>query len=209
MSMSGQLGRRCTVEPNYGGLSARLAGASVTRKRALETCEPSCVPEAVRSFFIPVVHSLLGAVGYVVAPKLFNSARRRGPGPQDTWQHRTPLGRKARSGAAGHVEVPELTSIGRRGPELQGTWQHVNAHPTPCLDLKLVYRDTRSAGYRQITINLGRIYAAHNMRRQPSKVLQTFSLFLASFKKSNSWELQQLVSTEYELHNSFIFAPFS
>jgi hypothetical protein len=65
MSRSGQLGRRCTIEPNSSGLSARLAGASVTRERALETCEPSCVPGAVRPFFIPVVHSLLGAVGYV------------------------------------------------------------------------------------------------------------------------------------------------
>jgi hypothetical protein len=70
MSMSGQLGLRCTVEPNCSGLSARLAGASVTHDRALDTCEPSCVPGAARSFFIPVVHSPLGAVGYVVAPEL-------------------------------------------------------------------------------------------------------------------------------------------
>jgi hypothetical protein len=32
------------------------------------------------------------------------------------------LGRKARFGAAGHVEVPELTSIGMRDSELQGIW---------------------------------------------------------------------------------------
>jgi hypothetical protein len=42
------------------------------------------------------------------------------------------------SGAAGHVEVPELTSIGRRGPELQGMWQRMDARPAYCLDLKLV-----------------------------------------------------------------------
>jgi hypothetical protein len=70
MSRSGQLDLRCTVEPNCSDLSARLAGASVTRDRALDTCEPSYVPGAARPFFIPVVHSPLGAVGYVVAPKL-------------------------------------------------------------------------------------------------------------------------------------------
>jgi hypothetical protein len=70
MYRSGQLGLRCSVEPNYSGMSARLAGASVTRDRALDTCEPSCVPRAARPFFIPVVHSPLGAVGYVAAPEL-------------------------------------------------------------------------------------------------------------------------------------------
>jgi hypothetical protein len=63
MSRSGQLGLRCTIEPNCGTLSARLAGTSVTRNRALGTCEPSCVPGAARPFFIPVVHSPLGAMG--------------------------------------------------------------------------------------------------------------------------------------------------
>jgi hypothetical protein len=70
ISRSGQLGLRCTVEPNYSGMSARFASALVTRNRALDTCEPSCVPGAARPFFIPVVHSLLGAVGYVAAPEL-------------------------------------------------------------------------------------------------------------------------------------------
>jgi hypothetical protein len=70
MSMSGQLGLRCTVESNCSGLSARLADASVTHDRALDTCEPSCVPGAARSFFISVIHSPLEAVGYVAAPGL-------------------------------------------------------------------------------------------------------------------------------------------
>jgi hypothetical protein len=70
MSRSGQLDLRCTIEPNCSGISTRLAGASVTRDRALDTCEPSYVPGAARSFFIPVVHSPLGAVGYVAAPEL-------------------------------------------------------------------------------------------------------------------------------------------
>jgi hypothetical protein len=39
MSRSGQLGLRCTVEPKCSGLSACLAGASVTCDRALDTCE--------------------------------------------------------------------------------------------------------------------------------------------------------------------------
>jgi hypothetical protein len=67
---SGQLGLRCTVEPNCSGLSAHLPGASVTRDHALDTCEPSCVPGAARAFFIPMFHSPLRVVGYVVAAKL-------------------------------------------------------------------------------------------------------------------------------------------
>jgi hypothetical protein len=70
ISRSGQLGLRCTVEPNCSSLSTRLADASVTRDRTLDTCEPSCVPGAARLFFIPVVHSPMGAMGYVAAPKL-------------------------------------------------------------------------------------------------------------------------------------------
>jgi hypothetical protein len=63
MSRSGQLGLCCSVEPNCSDMSARLAGTSVTRNRALDTCEPSCVPGADRPFFIPVVHNPLEAVG--------------------------------------------------------------------------------------------------------------------------------------------------
>jgi hypothetical protein len=86
MSRSGQLGLCCTVEPNCSGLSARLAGASVTRNRALDTCEPSCVPGTARPFFIPVVHSPLGAMGYVAALELSS----RGCEAGATWQHRSP-----------------------------------------------------------------------------------------------------------------------
>jgi hypothetical protein len=70
MSRSGQLGLCCTIEPNCSDMSARLAGASVTHDRALDTCESSCMPGAGRPFFIPVIHSPLGVVGYVVAPEL-------------------------------------------------------------------------------------------------------------------------------------------
>jgi hypothetical protein len=66
-SRSGQLGLRYTVEPNYSGMSARLVVASVTHDRALDTCEPSYVPVAARPFFVPVVHSRLGAVRYMVS----------------------------------------------------------------------------------------------------------------------------------------------
>jgi hypothetical protein len=86
MFMSGQLGLCYTVEPNYSGLSARLAGASVTCDRALDICEPSCVPGAVRPFFIPVVHSPLGAVGYVTAPELSS----RGGEAGATWERQSP-----------------------------------------------------------------------------------------------------------------------
>jgi hypothetical protein len=39
MSRSGQLGLRCTIEPIYIDMSARLAGASVTHRHALDTGE--------------------------------------------------------------------------------------------------------------------------------------------------------------------------
>jgi hypothetical protein len=86
ISRCGQLRLCCTVEPNCGGMFARLVGASVTRNRALNTCEPSCVPGAARSFFIPVVHSPLGAVGYVAAPEPSS----RGGEARVTWQRRSP-----------------------------------------------------------------------------------------------------------------------
>jgi hypothetical protein len=86
ISMSGQLGLCCTVEPNCSGMSARLASALVTRDRALDTCEPSCVPEAASPFFIPVVHIPLGAMGYVAASELSS----RGGDAGATWQRRSP-----------------------------------------------------------------------------------------------------------------------
>jgi hypothetical protein len=58
MSMSGQLGRRCTIEPHYSDMSARLVDALVTCERTLETCKLSCVPRAAKPFLIPVFHSL-------------------------------------------------------------------------------------------------------------------------------------------------------
>jgi hypothetical protein len=86
MSRSGQLGLCCTVEPNCSGLFASLAGTSVTHARALDTCEPSCVPGAARPFFISMVYSPLGAVGYVAAPELPS----RGGEAEATWQRRSP-----------------------------------------------------------------------------------------------------------------------
>jgi hypothetical protein len=62
-------------------MSARLAGASITRDRALATCEPSCVLGAAMPFFIPVVHNPLGAVGYVAALELSS----RGGEARATW----------------------------------------------------------------------------------------------------------------------------
>jgi hypothetical protein len=70
ISMSGQLGLCCTVELNCSSMSAGLVGTSITRGRALDTYQPSCVPGAARPFFIPVVHSPLGAMGYVAALEL-------------------------------------------------------------------------------------------------------------------------------------------
>jgi hypothetical protein len=86
MYRSGQLGMCCTVEPNCSGMSVHLAGSSVTRDRALDTYEPSCVPEAARPFFIPVVHSLLGGKRYVAAPELSS----RGDEVGAMWRCRSP-----------------------------------------------------------------------------------------------------------------------
>jgi hypothetical protein len=49
---------------------ARLACTSGTHECALETHETSCVPRAAKLFFIPAVHSPLGAVWHVIAPEL-------------------------------------------------------------------------------------------------------------------------------------------
>jgi hypothetical protein len=121
MSRSGQLGRHCTIEPNYSIMSAHLTGTSVTCDHALESCEPSCVPGAARPFFIYVVHNPLGAVGYMAAPKHSSRggrARSRGT-CGSTGVH---LVREARSGAERHVAAPKLTSARRRGPGPRDTW---------------------------------------------------------------------------------------
>jgi hypothetical protein len=102
MSRSGQLGQCCTIELNCNDMSARLAGASVMYEHALETCEPSCVPGAVRPFFIPMVHSPLG---YVAAPELSSrGGRARSHGTRGST--RAHLVREARSGAEGHMAAP-------------------------------------------------------------------------------------------------------
>jgi hypothetical protein len=112
MSRSGQLVLHCPVEPNCSGLSARLAGVSVTHNRALDTCEPSYVPEAAIPFFIHVVHSPLGVVGYVTAPEPSSrGGRARSHGTHgSTGAH---LDREVRSGAEKHVAAPELNSARR------------------------------------------------------------------------------------------------
>jgi hypothetical protein len=123
MYRSGQLGLRCSVEPNCSGMSAHLAGASVTHDRALDTCEPSCVPGAAGPLFIHVVHSPLGAVGYVATPEL--SSRRGRAGPRgSTGAH---LGREARFRAEEHVAASELSSQEGRARS-HGTCGSARAH---------------------------------------------------------------------------------
>jgi hypothetical protein len=157
MSRSGQLGLPYTIEPNISGMSTRLAGASVTRDRALDTWKASCVHGAVRHSFIPVVHSPLGAWGtwqhrssplgearlgpcgsavahldrearlgaeeHMTAPKLSSQGGRvRSHGTHGS--ARAHLSREARSRAEEHVAAPELNSARRRGPRPRDTWQH-------------------------------------------------------------------------------------
>jgi hypothetical protein len=123
MSRRGQLGLRCTIELNYSGMSARLAGTLVTHNRALDTCEPSCVPGAARHFFIPVIHTPLGAVGYVAAPKPSSRGdRARSHGTRGSVGAH--LSREVRSGAKEHVAATELNSARRRGLWPRFMWQH-------------------------------------------------------------------------------------
>jgi hypothetical protein len=100
------MGRRCIIELSCSGMSACLAAASVTHECALEICEPSCVPRAAKHLFILVVHSPLGAVGYMVAPEL-TLARRRGWGRGTRGSTGAHLGKEARFGVAGHVVALE------------------------------------------------------------------------------------------------------
>jgi hypothetical protein len=131
-SRSGQLGRCYTIEPNCSGLSAHFADASVTRERTLETCESSYVLETARLFFISVVHSPLGGVGYVAAPEL-SSWGGRAQSHETRGSIRAHLSREARSGAEEHVAgVRSYTVRDRRAP---------------CLDLKFMCGGTRSTGY--------------------------------------------------------------
>jgi hypothetical protein len=88
---------------------------------ALKTREPSCVPRTAKSSFIPMVHTLLGVVGHVVAPELsLRGGRARSHVTRDTTE--VHLNREARSGAEGHVMAPELTSARRRGRGPRDTW---------------------------------------------------------------------------------------
>jgi hypothetical protein len=123
MFRSDQLGLRCTVESNYNAMSARLADASVTRARALDTCEPNCVRGPARHFFIPVVHNTLGLWGtWQHRSSPLGEAR---PGPRgSTGAH---LGREVRSGAEKHMTAPELSSWGGRARS-PGTCDSAGAH---------------------------------------------------------------------------------
>jgi hypothetical protein len=59
MSRRDQLGRHYTIELNCSVMFVRLADTSVMRECALETYEPSCIPEESSNFFISVVHNPL------------------------------------------------------------------------------------------------------------------------------------------------------
>jgi hypothetical protein len=94
-------------------------------EQALETREPSCVPRAAKPFFIPVVHSPLGAVGDVVASELSpRGSRARSHGPRGS--ARAHLGREERSGVEGYVATPQLSSARRQDP---GPWDTCRSPP--------------------------------------------------------------------------------
>jgi hypothetical protein len=91
-------------------------------ERALKTREPSYVPRVAKHFFIPVVHSLLRAMGHVAAPEL-PSQEGRAPSHGTRGSTEAHLSKEARSGAEGHVVAPELISARRRGLGPRDTWQ--------------------------------------------------------------------------------------
>jgi hypothetical protein len=113
MSSSGQLGMCCTVELNCSDLSAHLAGTLVTHNHALNTSEPSCVPGAAGPFFIPVVLSPLGVVGYVTSPKLSS----RGGEAGATWQRRSPPRQRGEVRSCGTRGSVRALLSGRQSPE--------------------------------------------------------------------------------------------
>jgi hypothetical protein len=76
MSRSSQLCLCYIVEPNCSGMSSHLADASITCDRALDICEPNCMPGEVRHFVIPVVHSPLGGRGVDDSTRALLSGRR-------------------------------------------------------------------------------------------------------------------------------------
>jgi hypothetical protein len=73
------------------------------------------VPGAVRHFFIPVIHSPLGAVGYVAAPEL-SSRGGRARSHRTRGSARAHLDREARFGDEEHVASPELNLASRQDP---------------------------------------------------------------------------------------------
>jgi hypothetical protein len=91
----------------------------------METCKSCCIPKVAKPFFIPVVHSPPRAMGHVVAPEL-------SPWGDRAQSHGTRgsagahLGRKARSGAKGHVAALEFISVRRQGLGPRDTWQRQN-----------------------------------------------------------------------------------
>jgi hypothetical protein len=103
----------------------------------------------------------LRAMGHVAAPEP-TSIGRRGLELRNTWQRwsstqqgdevrghgtrssiRAHLSKEVRSGAMGHVVIPEPTSTGRCGSKLQLTWQCVYACSTPYFNLELVCESIR------------------------------------------------------------------
>jgi hypothetical protein len=129
MSRSGQLSLRCTVEPNCSGISARLASASVTRARALDTYEPSWVLGEVRTGPRGSVGPHLdrearsGAEEHVTASELsFRGDRAQSHGTRGSAEAH--LGREASSGAEEHEAASELNSARRRSLGPRDIWQH-------------------------------------------------------------------------------------
>jgi hypothetical protein len=78
------------------------------------------VPRAAKLFFIPVVHSPLGAVEHVAVLEL-PSQEGRAPSHRTRGSAGAHLSKEARFRTVGHVAVAEFTSARRRGSKLRDT----------------------------------------------------------------------------------------
>jgi hypothetical protein len=120
-------------------IMALASGALETCTPALGTCKPCCTGKSARLFFILEARDSQGTARRVAA--------------------QSPPHGEAGSEATLHVAASEPTSAGRQVLVLWDTWRCVVAHPTICLELKLVRGGIRPTGYRHNLITTNKTQA--------------------------------------------------
>jgi hypothetical protein len=114
-------------------------------ERAMEICEPSCVPRTAKPFFIPMVHSPSGAVGHVAVPEL--------PSQE---------GRAPSRGTRGSIRAP---LSGRQSPKPWDTWQHGSS---PRQGGKYRSRETRGSAGAHLSKEVRSRAAGHMVAPEPT-----------------------------------------